>query len=233
MHTERCIDPTEIQEGELVAYLHGDASSGIAGHITRCAYCAEQVEQMRVVDAQLLAAFYRDNCPEAQALADLALNRLPAIEKLRVSAHVRTCPACQEEIQIVRPLTVDSTPPSLLERLREALALALVAQPVTVAPAPVRGLGWQGRFEVDDLVITLSFQEHRLTGRLRARSAAPGADYSGQAWLFDLEEISDAPPQSLIDEKGYFEFADVATGPYDILIHSQGQYVTLKTVQAP
>ena len=227
----RCINPNEIEEGDLVAYLHGDASPQVIEHVAHCAFCAGQVEQLRMVDAQLLAAFYRDACPTAEVLADFALNRLSATEKLRVAAHVRRCPGCSEEVAAVRDL-VDETPLTLMARLRESLALALVARPVAHVTAPVRGSGWRGRFEVEDVIITLSAQPAGLTGRVRRRDASAGVDYTGQAWLLSEETVPDAqPPRSPIDERGRFQFSRPAPGSYTLLLQTGERDLALENIQ--
>ncbi len=230
MIEDRCINPSEIEEGDLIAYLHGDASSQVAGHVARCAFCAEQVEQLRMIDAQLLAAFYRDACPTAQVLADFALNRLLATEKLRVAAHVRRCSICSGEVTAVRDLA-DEAPPSLLARLRESLALALVARPIARVAVPARGEGWQGRFETDDLVVTLSVQAGSLIGRVRRRDAPSDADYSGHAWLLEEKPTAEGDfPCSEIDERGRFRFIAPPAGSYALLLQVGEQDVTLGTI---
>ena len=231
MTKDRCINPSEIEEGDLIAYLHGDAPPQVAGHIARCVFCAEQVEQLRMIDAQLLAAFYRDACPTAQVLADFALNRLLATEKLRVAAHVRRCSICSGEVTAVRDLA-DEAPPSLLARLRESLALALVARPIARVAAPARGEGWQGRFEADDLVVTLSVQAGNLTGRVRKRGAPSGADYSGQAWMLEEKPTAEGdPPRSEIDERGRFRFTAPLAGSYTLLLQVGEQDVALEMIR--
>ncbi len=226
-----CINPDEIQEGDLMVYLHGESSPQVTEHVTHCSFCADQVEQLRIVDAQLLTTFYRDACPTPQALADFSLNRLSATEKLRVAAHVRGCAACTKETTSVRNLA-NEEPPSLLAHLRETLALALVARPVTPAAIPVRGQGWQGRFEADDLIVTLLTQEGNLTGRVRRRDAPAGTDYRGQAWLLGKKTVAkEDVPRSRIDRSGRFRFTAQATGSYEMLLQIDEKSVALEMVR--
>jgi anti-sigma factor RsiW len=225
-----CIDPQQIKEGDLVAYLHGDASSQVAEHIARCAACAEQVEQLRVVDARLLDAFYRHTCPTPGVLADFVFEQLPAVERLRVGAHVRACELCAREVSSVRDLA-DEPPPSLLTRLREALALALVARPKLPAPASVRGMEQQGRSEIDGWIVTFSIHAGSLTGRVRKRPPDV-TTISGQAWLLkgDVEQEAEIP-YSDVDEKGRFHFAALVPGTYDLLLQLGERDVALEDVR--
>lgn len=225
----QCINPNEIQEGDWSAYLHGEASAEVVRHVARCAFCAEQIEGMRMVDASLLAAFYRDECPTPEILADYALGNLLAAEKLRVAAHVRSCTACRKELASLRALAEE--PPTMLGQLWESLALALAARPVIVAAVPVRGAGWQGRFEADDLIITLSSQEGRLTGRVRRRRAPTDANYNGQAWLLNRSMEGAQPVGSEVDDRGRFGFVKVAAGDYALLLQIGERDTVVEAVQ--
>jgi len=226
MTVAECTNPNAIEEGDLAAYLHGEALPHVGEHIARCPYCAEQVERLRWVDAQLLAAFYRDACPTPETLADYLFDRLSGAEKLRVAAHVRGCPACSAELVSVRGLT-EPAPPSLLERLREAL----VARPITLNAAGVRGGGWQGRFEVGRMVITVSSQTGQLSGRVRERNAPPAADYRGQAWLLSPDSETTPIPQSPVDAHGRFHFSGLPPGSYALLLQIGARNVALESIQ--
>ena len=223
-----CINPDEIAEGDLTAYLYGDATPQVRAHVARCAFCAAQVEQLRLVDAHLIAQYYRAACPTAETLAAFVFDRLPPVEKLRVAAHVRTCDLCAAEVAQGRAFAAPE-PPTLLERLRQALALALVARPVMAGVASVRGADWQGRFEVADLVITLALHNRRLTGRVRHRDAPPESDLSGQVWLVPDGAAGDIP-QAAVDARGYFELTVSAPGGYALLLRIGDQDVSVETV---
>lgn len=231
MTENTCINPGEIEQGALTAYLHGEASRQVIEHVKRCLFCSAQVEQLRMIDAQLLTVFYRDTCPTPEVLADLGLDQLPASEKLRVMAHVRDCASCLEELAAVQKLT-DHEPASLLDRLRESLALALYARQETPEQAFARGVGWQGRFETEELIITLSARADSLTGRVRGRDAPRESDYRGEAWLLNSEiEAAEQAPHSAVDARGRFQFAGLATGSYALLLKIGAQDVALETVR--
>ena len=54
---KRCIAPQEIQEGDLLAYIEGEASSAVVRHVAHCAACAQEVQSLREVDVLFSAAF--------------------------------------------------------------------------------------------------------------------------------------------------------------------------------
>jgi hypothetical protein len=253
MTMTKCIKPDEIREGDWVGYLHGEASEVVNEHIRHCAYCADQVEQLRMLDARLLNAFYRNACPTPEVLADYGLGRLSDVERLRVAAHVRNCPACSEELASVESWDA-SEPPTLLAQLREALALAWLAHPVAQGRAPLRGTGWQGRFELEDVVVTLSSRAGALTGRMRRRAGSPaesGAEHSeagtaaagtvvtetaagqgAQAWLLGRTERADAEPTSSpLDARGRFQFPALEPGEYDLLLRVGGRDIAVEGIR--
>jgi len=98
--------------------------------------------------------------------------------------------------------------------------------------APVRGQGWQSRFEVDDLIITLSSQAGGLIGRVRRRNASPDADYSGQAWLLSPEtDAATDLPRSDVDARGHFQFSGPTAGSYALLLQIGEQDVALEAIE--
>ncbi|MEW5961841.1 MAG: sialidase family protein [Chloroflexota bacterium] len=58
-----CIAPAEIQEGDLVAYLEGAASTEVVTHIARCPACAAEVEALRLTGFLLQQALNQAGCP--------------------------------------------------------------------------------------------------------------------------------------------------------------------------
>jgi anti-sigma factor RsiW len=228
MTKERCINPDEIAEGDLVAYVHGAALPQVNAHIQRCAYCAQQAEELKAVDAGLLRRVYRATCPSAETLTAFAMDQLAAVERLQVAAHLRTCPHCAEEVAAARTWAQEE-PTSLLQQLQEALALARVARPVAHAGAPARGRGWQGRFEVDELLITLALHGNRLTGRVRQRDASE-VDLSGEAWLLSVANGGETLASASVDARGRFQFAARSLQIYTLLLQVGGQDVAVERI---
>ena len=128
--------------------------------------------------------------------------------------------------------STDKEPPLLLAQLRETLALALIARPVSQTVAPARGIAWQGRFEIENIVVTLSSDAGHLTGRARIRDDRDDIDHSGQAWLLDIgSRAQENPPSSSIDERGRFWFAEPTAGPYTLLLQVGEQHVAIEDIQ--
>jgi anti-sigma factor RsiW len=50
-----CIDPTAIREGDLVAYVDGEAEEAVVRHFHQCPACAREAEVLRQLEARLRA----------------------------------------------------------------------------------------------------------------------------------------------------------------------------------
>ncbi len=207
-------------------YLHGEAEQRVVDHVAACAFCTQEVERLRRVDAFLIEGVYRAACPSPEVLAGYALHRQPAPERLRVAAHLRTCVACRRELEETRRLL--EKPPSLVERLREAAALALQAvrtRQLEPQQAGLRGRAWQAGYEVEGAVITLNLQPSprpetgsTLTGHVQVTEPVAGLVLPGQAWLLPEAQPSEPVPTSPIDARGSFVLMDVQPGSYGLLL---------------
>ena len=74
MFVKPCIAPTEIQEGDFVAFLDGQARSGVARHLALCPACAAEVAALQQVEFVLSRALQ----PTSQSGQKTKANRHPA-----------------------------------------------------------------------------------------------------------------------------------------------------------
>jgi anti-sigma factor RsiW len=96
--TETCINPTEINEGDLMAYVDGTADQAVVEHVRRCPACAHQARELATLQAMLTARLYRASCPTPDQLIAYQRGELRDSEKLVVAQHVRQCPHCAREL---------------------------------------------------------------------------------------------------------------------------------------
>jgi len=229
-----CINPTEIQEGDLLDYATGQASAAVQAHVRRCAHCAAQAAALGDLDHWLLAGLYRASCPAPDALARWQFHLLPAAEELAVAAHVRACPHCTRELHELQAVD-DGLLATLLERLpgvsrwREATLIAAVPR-----PAGLRGvLPPQRRYQADGLEIFVGPQQtsdgrRLLRGHLVA-TRPPDQRVAGvEVWLAQAGQVLD---RQITDEQGYFVFQPIAPGRYDLGFGWQGQAVLVRDVE--
>lgn len=96
--TETCINPTEINEGDLMAYVDGTADQAVVEHVRRCPACARQAQELAALQATLTARLYRASCPTPDQLIAYQRGELRGSEKLTVAQHLRQCPHCAREL---------------------------------------------------------------------------------------------------------------------------------------
>lgn len=228
-----CINPTEIQEGDLLAYAEAQADAEGQDHVRRCAHCAERAVVYSHLDQWLQAGLYRAVCPSPDVLARWQLCLLPADEELPVAAHVRICPHCTRELKELAAAD-DDLLSVLLERLR-GVGRWVEATLVTAAPQPVglRGVpAPQRRYRAGALEVFVGSQMGRGSRRLMGRlwpSADRRAQVAGvEVWLVQGGQILSS---CSTDDRGHFVFPTVAPGRYDLGLGWQGGAVLIRGVE--
>ena len=232
----KCVDPSALEQGTLLAYIDGKASKQVQMHLENCPYCAEQVVALRRTMATLKATLYRRSCPPPERLALYQLGFLPASERLAMAKHVRECPHCTKELE---DLARVEERPSLLERLRrtaDVIEAVLVPLP-RARVAPLRGTLAAQRFRIADagldssldiLISVLPAHDRgykTVMGRLLCdQDLLPNTTL--EVWLMCGDETWVCP----FDAGGTFAFHDVQLGEYDIVLEWQGRVVLIKQV---
>jgi anti-sigma factor RsiW len=214
-----CIDPTQIEEGDLIAYVDGEAEERVVEHIARCPACAEKVKQLRNTSRALLDRFYRSDCPAPEVLGQYMLGLLTPEEKLRVAAHLRGCPLCSRELETLE--REERLGQKLVDALRgvvEVVEAVLVPQP-RLRPAAIRGQGErQFAYQAEGVEVLLGFQPSARgtrRGTLLGAVVESGTAPSDVAWIFPAGE---SPSQVEIDALGGFAFEDITPGEYDLVL---------------
>jgi hypothetical protein len=93
-----CVNPAEIKEGDLMAYVDGEAGKGVAEHIHRCPACGQRVEELATLQATLSTRLYRQACPAPEQLIAYHQSGLEGGAALVVGQHLRQCPHCAREL---------------------------------------------------------------------------------------------------------------------------------------
>lgn len=139
---------------DLAAYLvepRREEFAGFRGHYPRCPDCAAEVRTWTELQARLGGGAAPAH-PAPRRLLDFEAERLPAEERLRVSAHLERCVSCRDELAALRGFDpASSRAPSaaapagplralagLLDALRRVLwhpAFAYAVALVVTAPA--------------------------------------------------------------------------------------------------
>lgn len=228
----KCIDPSEVKEGSLAAYIDGQASEKVRAHVERCPHCAAQVEAQRRTTAIARAALYRLSCPDSEELGLYQLRLLPASEQLIVARHVRECPHCQRELA---ELARADDAPSLPERVRQAVSVIearLTPMPHQAARAFRGPSASSRRFRTDDLELHVSVQPGHgrgrwtVMGRLSPLDSNASLSPGMEIWLMQDGEAWAAA----VETGGVFAFEDVSPGTYALSLEWAGQAVVAREV---
>ena len=227
----RCIEPALIKEGDLAAYVEGEADRRGRAPVRRPA-CADKVARLRQTGQALLALMYRASCPAPEVLGQYQLDLLPPNERLRIAAHVRTCPHCIRELDELEQ-EEDSLTHMVLHAIRGAVRVvegALVVPP-RLRPAGVRGVeAGQRAFRGAGLDVLVGFQptvSGKGKGTLVGAVVQAEAVSDGRAWLFQEGE---KPRSSPVDDLGTFTFEEIAPGEYDLALEVGEEALLLREV---
>jgi anti-sigma factor RsiW len=234
--SENCIDPAEIQIGDLVAYADGTAGEPVAQHVARCPACARQVEEFAELQAVLSATLYRHTCPEPDQLIAYHQDELTGNEKLVVAQHARQCPHCARELAgLAREERA-----GLFGRVRDRIE-RLVATLTTPAPsaAPVRdGAG----------ALRPKQQVHQAGEMDVIVSLEPAAGEPGLWDVSGLVHVGGEVPETIggsrvelyrgkgliaittVSRRGHFAFSQLEPGSFDLALLWEGREVRLEGV---
>jgi hypothetical protein len=230
MIMDHCVDPTQIQPGDLLALAAGEDRPRARAHLRDCPYCAAQFRACAQLDAWLEAEQYRATCPPTDTLVRWQARLLPAAAELAVAAHVRSCPHCAGEmLELTAP---DAELRSFLRDLPQVVLRWVEAAFVTLAPQPVgiRGVPLpQQRYTVAGMDLFIHAQEvpggRELVGRLHLPGpVAPGI----QVWL-----VQDGLPvqSTSTDDLGHFGFSPVPPGSYDLVLAWSEEGLLVRAVE--
>ncbi len=103
---EGCRQPAAPSANALIAAVDGEADEVTLAHLRACPHCAEQVAQLRALQARLRRRLYRLSCPPSDALVDYCQGLLDPSQRAALVHHLAGCPPCAPGL----PLTGRAAP---------------------------------------------------------------------------------------------------------------------------
>ena len=232
-----CVFPPELDDGQLLAYLDGEADHQIAAHLAQCPYCREKASHLSRWHSQLTAKLYRVACPSSIELGDYHFGLVSTSQAVTIARHVSECPHCQREVAQLRDyLRGELAPPfevGPLERIKVLVARLVTGPDRASTLAGIRGeatgpITW----EADGVLIVLDIQP-AADGRSRilGQVAADDQDYWTGARV-ELRQAGELRTTVTVDDLGAFRCEAVSPGPAEILITpSRGSPVLVPNVE--
>ncbi|MGB0386978.1 MAG: anti-sigma factor family protein [Ardenticatenaceae bacterium] len=226
-----CMNPVLVEDGDLMAYVDGEADPWVREHVESCPACLGQVSELGQVTQGVLGLMYRASCPEPERLGQYHLKLLSAGELLMMDAHLRKCVHCTDDLALL----VGPEPDSLIIMVWKLFKDAVQVVEGALIPSPRRRmLGVRGRkreiqsYVADGVNVILDFQpvgkrrkEGRLVGTIQSARTASGS----QAWLF---EEGQKPISTEVDPLGTFIFEQITPGDYDLALEVEQKAILLR-----
>lgn len=245
----QCIAPSEIQDGDLLAYLDGQASVLVREHLARCAACRTDAADLASLERELAAALFRAACPPTQDLLMFQVHLLGRSEAAPIRLHVQGCVHCQAELAELAAVPLFSTAQPLSDRLRDAgkrLFSAVLIPPVGQPALQRRGteqasqIYQAGLFQVLLAKVPPVVAENiwHIEGQILGTEETGNlADLLGPADV-QISLLRDDPlaalvAQDTVDDLGFFLLEGVAAGAYVLQIETPDAIVRLEDFKIP
>jgi len=213
----------KIEEGDLLAYLNGEADSEIEAAISKSSELQAELQALKQVDEQLRGALEGAYLFDEQDIVDVVTGQATASQRLIVAAQRRRDPALDAEIQAMEAEYASVTAPkqsrwqlpqfiaqpigaamgvrsSTFETQEHAYHVVELQAQVTVRVVPPDGEIWA----IEGYVT----QDHQPAGQVKVDLAA--------------DDFADTTVEPLVtletDEQGFFVFEDLDEGTYYLRI---------------
>lgn len=237
MMAEICINPAEIREGDLMAFLDAIADERVVQHVHSCSACFQRTQELAELQATLTTKFYRHSCPTAEKLAAFQQSELRGNEHLVVSQHVRQCPHCAQELAILaikERATVSDWIRTVVKRI-EAIPLTPRTELADLRSHPEATASSVQIYQADsmDVIVRLQpslvhKQEWDLSGVVHIGGQVPDTIEAGKVELY---QGSGLIAISHISSRGQFSFTALEKGSYDLALVWSDREIVVRGVQ--
>jgi hypothetical protein len=221
-----CIAPPELSDGQLWAYVDGEAPPDVLAHLARCQHCTARAMRLAGVSGRLKQHLYRLLCPTSIELGEYHLGVLDRVRVEEIARHIEDCPLCRAEIVRLSGYLGQLAPE--IEGARLMPARVLIARIVAGAGAArqpgfapafagLRGDDEPAIYEAEDIRVALDVQpelerpdRRTLLGLV---TAAEMYHLSAQ-----LQQTGQTIATVQVDAIGNFVIADLVPDTYDLIL---------------
>jgi hypothetical protein len=224
----KCITSPALEDVEIAMYIDGEADEATVAHIQQCPFCSERAQGWARLQNRLRKQAYRANCPTPMELGDYHLKLLPARQALMVSAHLRECLLCKQEVAVLDDFLTGLAPEiSLLGAVRVLIA-RLISGDGDLAPAALRGAGNEPlTYKANGILIVLDIQP---TKEGKASIFGQVASENQDGWTgarVELRKADQLQASTEVDDLGTFQYSDVIHGGQELRIWPQAGPVVI------
>jgi len=244
-----CSNPMAPNEEELLAFVADDEMLGEESlrHLEYCPICQQRLKDCQHLHKRLLSGSFRALCPDPTQLMLYSEGVLPADEASAVSAHLRECLLCRDEVRDMRwaivhflPFPEPSVTDFILKVAKEGLRL-LFARPISEQETAVvlrqdpAAPSWPLRYEAGqyklsfqlsrtqhDRLSLIGFFEDLTLEQLQSFQGAGVDLYHAPSLNTGAGGPAGERPQPLlstaVDDVGNFVFTAVPPGQYVVII---------------
>jgi anti-sigma factor RsiW len=224
----------DLREGDLLAYLEGEAPPALARHIAACPRCQAELAGLRAADALLSVALTRADCPAPELLLRYQAGLLSASESEPVARHIAACEDCAAELALLEAPPAPSAVGGLARAgVRLLRALLQPAPPPALALRGDEPAARQLAYAIEGYELLLATAPGRPAmgpAQLEGQLLAPDAPATGTARLLAGESTV---AEAEIDELGFFAFEQVSPGSYSLLLDLGATQIVVEPLAVP
>jgi hypothetical protein len=230
-----CLMPPELDDGQLLAYLTGNAPVAVRQHLEQCPSCRARLETLQGWQAWLAKNLYRTPCPPSLELGEYRLEILSEEQNAKIEQHLAWCPHCRSELQlfgddeqVVRSNPKVNSFQEIANRVR--IVIARLQEDLTgwslESPTPVLA-GMRGQetarsltYDADDFEISLLIQPDAAQPTQRMLLGWLSEHENDQATEVYLWHGVQQTATTRVDDLGNFAFSALPPGRYNLILHS-------------
>ncbi len=218
------LEPCNLGEEVLLDYILGQASPAVQSQIETLPACTAAAARLATFFNPLMPLLFRMHCPESYTLVEFYEKALPVTTQLIVYNHVRRCPTCQSEIELLS--TIDmleentaAIAPSLMERLINLFPQRAIFRPAV--ESHVRGE--RREYTTEAYTIFLMHRETQsiellwdLSGTVLYKNQPTNIGHLVQ--VFEQDAFKPVIYEQKIEAHGRFRFTGLTEGIYTLIV---------------
>ncbi len=216
---------TRLHDGDLLAYIDGQADAQTAALIENSPETMKRVRALRRLQDRLGARLYRAECPETLVLSEFCQGLLHPDRAAQVQRHLALCPYCRKEYAGLQEFF--EPPPGRLERARKVAASLVSAGQLALG---LRGGEAPLVYTAENTWITLNLQaDARRPERKSLAGLVVGQPDPG--WVVHLRKGNERVAAATLDEMGNFLFAGLNAGDYELHIYTTDEDIIISPLR--